>query len=159
MMQLAHGAVFCSHAFTKSLTIHRKCFWAAFHGTSVNNLSFRFSNNSVQSSKPDFECFISIVNKFRNFTSIYFVHRVEWPGKENQAAQPKGYVYIIFESEKQVRELLNACTIQDGNDANSGNYYFKISSKRIKAKEVCHSFMLYSDFKYVRTLKIVNQMV
>lgn len=62
--------------------------------------------------------------------------RVEWPGKENQAAQPKGYVYIIFESEKQVRELLNACTIQDGNDANSGNYYFKISSKRIKAKEV-----------------------
>lgn len=63
-------------------------------------------------------------------------NRVEWPGKENQAAQPKGYVYIIFESEKQVRELLNACTIQDGNDANSGNYYFKISSKRIKAKEV-----------------------
>lgn len=62
--------------------------------------------------------------------------RVEWPGKENQAAQPKGYVYIIFESEKQVRELLNACTIQDENDANSGNYYFKISSKRIKAKEV-----------------------
>lgn len=62
--------------------------------------------------------------------------RVEWPGKENQAAQPKGYVYIIFESEKQVRELLNACTIQDGNDANAGNYYYKISSKRIKAKEV-----------------------
>lgn len=66
-----------------------------------------------------------------------WLNRVEWPGKENQAAQPKGYVYIIFESEKQVRELLNACTIQDGNDANSGNYYFKISSKRIKAKEVC----------------------
>lgn len=64
------------------------------------------------------------------------IDRVEWPGKENQAAQPKGYVYIIFESEKQVRELLNACTIQDGNDANAGNYYYKISSKRIKAKEV-----------------------
>lgn len=81
--------------------------------------------------------------KFDEFNSIkieffffYSLDRVEWPGKENQAAQPKGYVYIIFESEKQVRELLNACTIQDGNDANSGNYYFKISSKRIKAKEV-----------------------
>lgn len=28
--------------------------------------------------------------------------RVEWPGKEQAASQPKGYVYIIFESEKQV---------------------------------------------------------
>lgn len=35
-----------------------------------------------------------------------------------------------------MRELLNACIIQDGNDANAGNYYYKISSKRIKAKEV-----------------------
>lgn len=74
--------------------------------------------------------------------------RVEWPGKENQAAQPKGYVYIIFESEKQVRELLNACTIQDGNDANSGNYYFKISSKRIKAKEVLINIKIYSYFPF-----------
>lgn len=47
-----------------------------------------------------------------------------------------------IESEKQVRELLNACTIQGGNDANSGNYYFKISSKRIKAKEVCYGMNL-----------------
>lgn len=67
---------------------------------------------------------------------LFFICRVEWPGKENQAAQPKGYVYIIFESEKQVRELLCACTISEGNDANAGNYYYKISSKRIKAKEV-----------------------
>jgi hypothetical protein len=29
--------------------------------------------------------------------------RVEWPGKDQAASQPKGYVYIIFESEKQVR--------------------------------------------------------
>ena len=35
---------------------------------------------------------------FRVFGPI----RVEWPGKEQQATQPKGYVYIIFESEKQV---------------------------------------------------------
>lgn len=35
---------------------------------------------------------------FRQFGPI----RVEWPGKEQQAVQPKGYVYIIFESEKQV---------------------------------------------------------
>lgn len=76
---------------------------------------------------------------FFSFLSFFFAahkYRVEWPGKENQAAQPKGYVYIIFESEKQVRELLCACTISEGNDANAGNYYYKISSKRIKAKEV-----------------------
>lgn len=89
-------------------------------------------SNQVRLSK---QFFIRICNEQLNWLET-LIYRVEWPGKENQAAQPKGYVYIIFESEKQVRELLNACTIQDGNDANSGNYYFKISSKRIKAKEV-----------------------
>lgn len=28
--------------------------------------------------------------------------RVEWPDKEEAASQPKGYAYIIFESEKHV---------------------------------------------------------
>ena len=28
--------------------------------------------------------------------------QVEWPGKENSANPPKGYVYILFENEKQV---------------------------------------------------------
>ncbi|XP_055322004.1 cytoplasmic polyadenylation element-binding protein [Sitodiplosis mosellana] len=87
----------------------------------------------------------SLIQIFKQFGPI----KVEWPGKENQAAQPKGYVYIIFESEKQVRELLNACTIQDGNDANSGNYYFKISSKRIKAKEVEVIPWIIADSNYV----------
>lgn len=41
--------------------------------------------------------------------------RVEWPGKEQQATQPKGYVYIIFESDKQVKALLQACTYSDAN--------------------------------------------
>lgn len=31
--------------------------------------------------------------------------RVEWPGKEQLATQPKGFVYIIFESEKKVRAI------------------------------------------------------
>jgi len=87
----------------------------------------------------------SLIQIFKPFGPI----KVEWPGKENQAAQPKGYVYIIFESEKQVRELLNACTIQDENDANSGNYYFKISSKRIKAKEVEVIPWIIADSNYV----------
>lgn len=70
-----------------------------------------------------------LIQTFKQFGSI----RVEWPGKDKQASQPKGYVYIIFESEKNVKALLQACT----NDfTNSGNWYFKISSKRMKAKEV-----------------------
>lgn len=70
-----------------------------------------------------------LIQTFKQFGPI----RVEWPGKEKQASQPKGYVYIIFESEKNVRALLQACT---NDHANSGNWYFKISSKRMKAKEV-----------------------
>jgi len=41
-----------------------------------------------------------LVAAFRKFGMI----RVEWPGKDQAASQPKGYVYIIFESEKQVRQ-------------------------------------------------------
>ncbi|XP_063906993.1 cytoplasmic polyadenylation element-binding protein 1 isoform X2 [Zophobas morio] len=71
----------------------------------------------------------ALIQAFKQFGLI----RVEWPGKEKQVSQPKGYVYIIFESEKNVKALLQACT----NDyANSGNWYYKISSKRMKAKEV-----------------------
>lgn len=67
-----------------------------------------------------------LVVTFKPFGPI----RVEWPGKDKQASQPKGYVYIIFENEKNVKALLQACT------ADYANFYFKISSKRMKAKEV-----------------------
>lgn len=70
-----------------------------------------------------------LVQTFKQFGPI----RVEWPGKDKQASQPKGYVYIIFESEKNVKALLQACT---SDYPNSNNWYYKISSKRMKAKEV-----------------------
>lgn len=44
-----------------------------------------------------------------------------------------GYNYIIFESEKQVKALLQACT---HDYSNGGNWYFKISSRRMRSKEV-----------------------
>lgn len=107
--------------------------------------------------------------------------RVEWPGKEQNAAQPKGYVYVIFESEKQVKALLQACSIQDtftssfsnngsnngNNDSSStgsipslcsssisstnGNYYYKISSKRIKEKEVEVIPWIIGDSNYIKS--------
>ena len=42
---------------------------------------------------------------FRQFGQI----RVEWPGKEQQDPQPKGFAYIIFDTEKQ------ACTRSEFN--------------------------------------------
>uniref|UniRef100_A0A182P2X0 RRM domain-containing protein n=1 Tax=Anopheles epiroticus TaxID=199890 RepID=A0A182P2X0_9DIPT len=70
----------------------------------------------------------SLVQIFKPFGSI----KVEWPGKEQQATQPKGYVYIIFESDKQVKALLQSCTYttpnggsihgNHGGGAGAGNY-------------------------------------
>jgi cytoplasmic polyadenylation element-binding protein len=40
-----------------------------------------------------------LISTFKQFGQI----RIEWPGKDQTTSQPKGYVYIIFESEKQVQ--------------------------------------------------------
>ncbi|XP_063995440.1 cytoplasmic polyadenylation element-binding protein 1 isoform X2 [Diachasmimorpha longicaudata] len=70
-----------------------------------------------------------LMHTFKQFGPI----KVEWPGKEQSTPQPKGYAYIIFESEKQVKALLSCCTHVF---SNGGSYYYKISSKRMKGKEV-----------------------
>ena len=44
-----------------------------------------------------------------------------------------GYVYAIFENDRQVKAMLQACT---RDFRNGGEYYFKISSRRMKCKEV-----------------------
>ncbi|KAH9509827.1 hypothetical protein Btru_045330 [Bulinus truncatus] len=51
--------------------------------------------------------------------------KVEWPGKD-------GYVYLLFDGEKSVRSLLQACT----HDFSNGDYFYKISSRRMRSKEV-----------------------
>lgn len=111
----------------------------------------------------------TLMQIFKPFGQI----KVEWPGKEQNAAQPKGYVYIIFESEKQVKALLQACTIQDNfvtppginsselNNVEStsanittvpnGNYYYKISSRRIKEKEVEVIPWIIADSNYIKS--------
>ena len=52
-----------------------------------------------------------------------------------------GYVYILFESERSVRALLQACT---HDFTNGGEYYYKISSRRMRSKEVRELY--FSDF-------------
>jgi cytoplasmic polyadenylation element-binding protein len=64
------------------------------------------------------------------------VHR---PGKEvklSRTSQDKdkaGYLYIIFESDKQVKLLLNSCT---HDFSKGGKWYFSISSNRFRNKDV-----------------------
>ncbi|XP_067009160.1 cytoplasmic polyadenylation element-binding protein 1 [Anabrus simplex] len=86
----------------------------------------------------------SLIATFKEFGMV----RVEWPGKEQAATQPKGYVYIIFESEKQVKALLQSCT-QDFR--NNGNWYYKISSRKMKSKEVQVIPWLLSDSNYAKS--------
>ncbi|KOX67610.1 Cytoplasmic polyadenylation element-binding protein 1-B, partial [Melipona quadrifasciata] len=85
-----------------------------------------------------------LIATFKQFGQI----RVEWPGKDQSATQPKGYVYIIFESEKQVRTLLTCCT---HDFTNGGSWYYKISSKRMKAKEVQVIPWILEDSNYVKS--------
>ncbi|XP_042212495.1 cytoplasmic polyadenylation element-binding protein 1-like [Homarus americanus] len=73
--------------------------------------------------------------------------QVEWPGKENSANPPRGYVYILFEFERQVKTLLGACSQDIGI---GGNYYYKVSSRRIRQKEVQIIPWVISDSNYVR---------
>ena len=74
--------------------------------------------------------------------------KVEWPGKENVANPPKGYVYIIFDNEKHVKSLLQACT---HDFSNGGSWYYKISSRRMRSKEVQVIPWMLSDSNYVRS--------
>ncbi|XP_068155293.1 cytoplasmic polyadenylation element-binding protein isoform X1 [Drosophila tropicalis] len=89
----------------------------------------------------------SLIQIFKPFGSI----KVEWPGKEQQAAQPKGYVYIIFESDKQVKALLSACVVQIDEMHSGSNYFFKISSRRIKSKDVEVIPWIIADSNFVRS--------
>lgn len=86
-----------------------------------------------------------LVEAFSAFGSI----KVQWPSRErSQGFPPKaGYVYIIFENEKQVKLLLQSCS-QDF--VNGGNWYYKISSRRMRCKEVQVIPWVLSDSNYVR---------
>lgn len=76
---------------------------------------------------------------------------MEWPGKEHQCSKPKGYVYIIFESEKQIRLLLASCSIQDGNSSNARKYFYKISGKCLKPQKIEVIPWIISDSNYVKS--------
>lgn len=66
--------------------------------------------------------------------SPYGACRVEWPSKEVRSyshlrnrGKVTGYVYIVFETERSVRSLLQDCSHQYGS---AGEWYFKIRARR-----------------------------
>jgi len=55
-------------------------------------------------------------------------------------------VYIHFESERSVKSLLLACT---HDFSSGGEYYYKVSSRRMRSKEVrCRLLKLLFELQY-----------
>ncbi|XP_066052585.1 cytoplasmic polyadenylation element-binding protein 1 isoform X3 [Chamaea fasciata] len=95
-----------------------------------------------------------LINTFRVFGSL----SVEWPGKDGKHPRcppkgnmPKGYVYLVFESEKSVRALLQACSQDLLSPDGLSEYYFKMSSRRMRCKEVQVIPWVLADSNFVRS--------
>lgn len=122
-----------------------KCFWSGALQTRAHKIvtySPKVFLGGIPWDLTEQHC-IAIFKQFGNI-------KIEWPGKEQNASQPKGYVYIIFESEKQVRALLAACSMSESGP-NAGKYFYKISSKRIRSKEVEVIPWIIGDSNFVRS--------
>uniref|UniRef100_A0A8C9SX44 Cytoplasmic polyadenylation element binding protein 1b n=2 Tax=Scleropages formosus TaxID=113540 RepID=A0A8C9SX44_SCLFO len=89
-----------------------------------------------------------LINTFSSYGPL----TVEWPGKDGKHPHcpPKGYVYLVFESEKSVRGLLQACNQDLLHPENYSEYYFKMSSRRMRCKDVQVIPWVISDSNYVR---------
>ncbi|XP_062845739.1 cytoplasmic polyadenylation element-binding protein 1 isoform X3 [Trichomycterus rosablanca] len=89
-----------------------------------------------------------LITTFNCFGSL----SVEWPGKDGKHPRcpPKGYVYLVFDSEKSVRALLQSCTQDLLHPEGYSEYYFKMSSRRMHCKDVQVIPWVISDSNYVR---------
>ena len=71
-----------------------------------------------------------LLQSFSEFGEV----RVEWPGRD-YTSPPKGYLYLVFHDEEDVKSLLAKCS-QDSHTRDS--YYYKIASRRSRSKDkVC----------------------
>jgi len=86
----------------------------------------------------------TLIQSFSEFGEV----RVEWPGRD-YTSPPKGYLYLVFQDEEDVKDLLAKCS-QDFNARDS--YYYKIASRRSRSKdkEVQIIPWVLSDSNYVR---------
>ncbi|CAK8692281.1 unnamed protein product [Clavelina lepadiformis] len=79
----------------------------------------------------------------------YGLVRVEWPGKDMKGPRyplRAGYVYLLFESDKSIKSLLLHCT----HDVTTNECFFRLSSRRMRSKEVQIIPWVISDSNYMR---------
>ncbi|XP_057193605.1 cytoplasmic polyadenylation element-binding protein 1 isoform X1 [Triplophysa rosa] len=93
-----------------------------------------------------------LINTFKCYGPL----SVEWPGKDGKHPRcppkgnmPKGYVYLVFESEKSVRALLQDCTEDLLHPEGYSEYYFKMSSRRMRCKDAQVIPWVISDSNFV----------
>jgi len=86
-----------------------------------------------------------LIETFAPFGSI----KIQWPQKERgkNDGQKAGYVYVIFEHDRNVKALLQACT---HDFSNGGKYYFNVSSRKMKCKDVQVIPWVIADSNFVR---------
>jgi cytoplasmic polyadenylation element-binding protein len=75
-----------------------------------------------------FSILAEICIQFRKYGPV----AVDWPHKSESKSQfpPKGYVFLIFEKESSVQDLISTCTVD------KEKFYVGISSSSIKDKPV-----------------------
>ncbi|XP_054858722.1 cytoplasmic polyadenylation element-binding protein 1 isoform X3 [Eublepharis macularius] len=90
-----------------------------------------------------------LISTFRVFGSL----KVEWPGKDSKHPRcpPKGYAYLVFESEKSVRALLQNCSQDVLSSSGLSEYYFRMASRRMRCKEVQVIPWVLADSSFVRS--------
>lgn len=90
----------------------------------------------------------TLITHFSRFGTI----QVVWPGKEvrgsNDHAPSKcGYVYIVFENQDRVKQLLRECAYDH---KNGGKWFYRIPTRRMPCKEVQVIPWIMADSNYVR---------
>ncbi|XP_067292796.1 cytoplasmic polyadenylation element-binding protein 1a [Pseudorasbora parva] len=90
----------------------------------------------------------SLLNTF----SVFGPLKVEWPGKDGKHPRcpPQGYVYLLFDWEKSVKMLLQACTQHCLQSDDYLEFFYKLSSRRIHSKDVQVIPWVISDSNFVR---------
>ncbi|XP_026856408.2 cytoplasmic polyadenylation element-binding protein 1a [Electrophorus electricus] len=90
----------------------------------------------------------SLLNTFSMFGPL----KVEWPGKDGKHPRcpPQGYVYLVFDLDKSVKALLQACNHRHAHPGDCLEYYYKMSSKRIRCKDVQVIPWVITDSNFVR---------
>ncbi|XP_043084452.1 cytoplasmic polyadenylation element-binding protein 1a isoform X6 [Puntigrus tetrazona] len=75
---------------------------------------------------------VDLLNTF----SVFGPLKVEWPGKDGKypCCPPQGYVYLLFDWEKSVKTLLQACTQQRPQSDDYLEFYYKLPSRRKHSK-------------------------